>query len=288
METFSENLGVRTYASRYSQPTIGFVVHRAGVPADADSDVTVTMESLAGNEVFTRTAEHEAIGVYEVTMTSYEVQTVGLFKLTWTYEIDGTEQHFVNLIEVGETSPAYDALDDDFKGMIESVWLRFADLFDSPYGGPHLQVYFQTTFGRSRMAGLMRVAVGRLNTLAQPRTTYSVDGTKKFPLAEWGPLLEQALYVETIKHLIRSYVEQPLAMNVNIARLDRRDYMDRWERVLRMETEDLDGQLELFKMAHMGLGRPHVLVSGGAYGRWGPTRMPLSAAARPNYYLAHH
>ena len=35
-----------------------------------------------------------------------------------------------------------------------------------------------------------------------------------------------------------------------------------------------------FKIQMMFLSRPRVLVSGGAYGNWGPTRLPGSAAAR--------
>lgn len=287
--TFSEHLGDRTYFSRYSQETVGFVVHVNGVPSDADEGVIVEMETLdSATTIFQRDANHPAIGVYEVQLSSIETQTPGIYRLVWTYRVNGIDQKFTNLIEVGESSAAYDALTDELKMVIESVWLRFADLFDSPNGGPHLQVYYQTTFGRTKMVGLLKIAVGKLNTLAQPRTTYSIDGTKKFPVAEWGALLEQAAYVEAIKHLVRSYVEQPNAVSVNVARLDRRDYMDRWERVLRMEQEDLDSQLEIFKMAHMGLGRAHVMVSGGVYGQFGPTRLAHSAAARPRYYMAFH
>jgi hypothetical protein len=75
-----------------------------------------------------------------------------------------------------------------------------------------------------------------------------------------------------------------VADGVTVARQDRRDYMQRWREVLQMETEDATNALEVFKIAHMGLGRPKVLVSGGAYGNYGPTRLPHSAAARPRYY----
>lgn len=290
---FSEHLGERTYASQYSTPTVGFVVHRDGQPADADGNlVTARMETLDGTTVvFERSALHTDPGTYEAILSSAETASPGIFKVTWSYTIDGAPQTFVSLLEVGESSPAYDRLDDGMKAVVESAWVRFADLFDSPQGGPHLQVYFQTRFGRGRMAQLLSIALQRLNTVAQPHTTYSLEGPpvgRQFPLAQWGGLLDQALYIEAVKHLIRSYVEQPEPVGVNVARLDRRDYMQRWQDILRMEQDDFKGQMDVFKMAHMGLGRPSVLVSGGVYGSYGPTRLPGSAAARPRYYYRFH
>jgi hypothetical protein len=138
------------------------------------------------------------------------------------------------------------------------------------------------------MAQLLQVAMNRLNTVSQPHMTYSLDPeVNQFPYAQWGGLLDHLLYIETIKHLIRSYVEQPVADGVTVARQDRRDYMQRWEEVLRMETEDATSALEVFKIAHMGLGRPRVLVSGGVYGNWGPERLPL-LNARPRFWTRYY
>jgi hypothetical protein len=173
------------------------------------------------------------------------------------------------------------------KSVIDLTWSRFADLFDSPQGGPNLQTYFQTHYTRGRMADLLRIAVGTLNTVAQPFQTYTVDGVGAalFPIARWGPLLEKSLYIEALKHLIRSYVEQPnFVGSGNVSRLDRRDYMDRWRSVLDMESATFQSQLEHFKIANMGLGRPAVLVAGGVYGKYGPTRLAGSVAARPRMW----
>jgi hypothetical protein len=175
------------------------------------------------------------------------------------------------------------------KGVVEAVWMRFADLFDSPGGGPNLMVYFQSRFGRGRIAQLLGVALNRLNIVAQPHTTYTLTGPpdgNEFPLAKWGGLLDQATYIEVLKHLIRSYTEQPEAPGVNIARLDRRDYAQRWQTVLEAEERDYRDMLDNFKIAHMGFSRPRVLVSGGVYGSYGPTRLAASAAARPRYWMA--
>lgn len=279
-------LGERKYISMYRPQTLGFRVLRSGVLADADGDVTATFQSVADDPgtVFSRSATYLGVGEYEVTVASTEVVQPGLYGMVWTYLLDAVAEAYVGYVEVGQPSPVYDSLSLGFQGIIESAYIRFADLFDSPDGGPHLAVYFQTRFGRERMAQLLQVAMGRLNTISQPRMTYSLDPSgKAFPYAQWGGLLDQALYIECVKHLIRSYVEQPETQGVVAARLDRRDYMSRWQSVLDSEQHDFDQQLEHFKIAHMGFGRPYVLVAGGVYGNYGPTRLPGNPA-QPRYW----
>jgi len=101
----------------------------------------------------------------------------------------------------------------------------------------------------------------------------------------WGGLLGQYTYVEMVKHLIRSYTEQPAIMGSgSITRLERRDYADRWRLVLRDEEAELKSLLDMFKIRHMMLGNPRVLVSGGTYGRYAPTRIAGSVAARPRMW----
>jgi len=276
----------RRYVSRYSIEPLELHLSSGAGPRDADGTVQVVVSTLATPPVavITRAATRTQVGVYVLTMSSVETATPGFFEVSWTYTIDGIAQMYVGHVEVGEQSPTYDNLDDGFKMIVESAYIRFADLFDSPYGGPNLQVYFQSRFGRERMAQLLQVAVNRLNTIAQPHQTFSLSTAgNPFPYAQWGGLLDHALYVETIKHLIRSYVEQPEAQGVGVARLDRRDYMNRWQSVLAVEEKDLASGLEVFKIANMGLSRPHVLVSGGVYGRFGPTRLP-GTPAQPRFW----
>jgi hypothetical protein len=200
--------------------------------------------------------------------------------------MDTVDQEYRSYVEVGQANPAYDRLAAPMKDIVDTCWIRFADLFDSPGGGPNLLTYFQTHYGRGRLAQLMKIAVGTLNTVAQPFQTYTLDndGGATFPIDKWGPLLERSLYIEAVKHLLRSYVEQPQFVGGSITRLDRRDYMDRWNIVLGMEEPVFQRQLEVFKIGNMGLGKPAVLVSGGVYGRYGPTRVAGSVAARPRMW----
>lgn len=282
----SIELEEKQFVGRYSVPTFVLLVHKNGVLADADGNVvTVTVKDSLDNVVLSnQPVLHTDVGTYEYLLDSPHTATIGDYSITWTFHLDTVAQTSVTFFEVGWTSPEYDALSVAFRGVIESVWLRFADLFDSPDGGPHLQVYYQTHFGRSRLAQLLGIALGKLNTFAQPHTTYTLNETRgPFPIDQWGPLLEQALYIETIKHLMRSYVEIPSEAGVPTAFLDRRDYLQRWQSIHDMEVQDFKDGLGVFKIAHMGLGRPHVLVHGGVYGNFGPTRLP-NLAARPRFW----
>lgn len=286
MATLGDALVDRRYISQYAIETLELRVLVSGMLADADGAVTAVVQGITTppGVIVSRAALHPEPGIYQVVLSSAETSEPGLYTVTWTYAVGGVAQTYVGHLEIGESSPAYDNLDEGFKAIVESAWIRFADLFDSPNGGPNLQTYFQTRFNRNRMAQLLQVAVNRLNTIAQPHQTYSLDPTlAPFPYAQWGGLLDQALYIECLKHLIRSYVEQPDAQGVGVARLDRRDYMDRWRTVLDAEERDFRDQMDVFKIANMGLGRSSVLVSGGAYGSYGPMRLPGSPA-QPRFW----
>lgn len=272
------------YVSQFATDLLWLTINVAGAltdPDDQNVQVAFVDEDLH-TTVFERAADRVGMGEYHVQLTAQESAQPGNYRVSWTYGLDGVAQLYDTFVTIGPASAAYDNLAPGMKEIVDQVWVRFADLFDAPQGGPHLQVYFESHFGRGRIAQLLRVAVGRLNTIAQPFQTYTIDGDggATFPILSWGPLLEQALYVEVIKHLRRSYVEQPLLTGGDAARLDRRDYLDRWGDILDQEEEDLKSRLGVFKIANMGLGRPSVLVSGGVYGRYAPTRYAGSAAAR--------
>lgn len=269
------------YVSQFAMDINGVNIIVAGQNHDPDGNaVTVTGYDALSNQVWSQAATRVGVGQYQIQFTSAQTSTPGFFTLKWTFTLNSVAQTTETWIEVGAENPAYDVLPDPMKDIVETTWSRFSDMFDSPQGGPHLQVYFQTNFSRGRLAQLLKIAVGYLNTMAQPYANFSVDGAPLFPYQQWGPLLEQRLYLEVMKHLIRSYIEQPMPSGVTVSRMDRRDYVDRWKQMLTHDENDFKSQLDVFKISMMGLGRPHVLVSGGVYGAYGPTRLPGSAAAR--------
>lgn len=276
------------YAGQYTQPTFGITTREAGVISDPDANaVTATLTQVDVDPavvVFAgRVATRVVEGMYEISLSSVDTSTVGLYVLRFNYVTSGTAQLYEVPIEIGGAS-SYDELSDELKRVVESVFRRFADLYDSPIGGPHLAVYAQTHFGRGRIAQLLEIGVGRLNTIAQPHSTYSIAGGKDFPVGQWGAVLEQVTYVEVIKHLMRSYTEQPSVVGASVTYLDRRDFLNRWQTIYNIEKPDLDRQLDVFKMANMGLGKPGVLVAGGIYGNIGPVVGSGHMASRPRYY----
>lgn len=277
----------RRYISRYARDDIGLIIYVGGELTNADGDVTLSMVNANTQvEVFTgEVAELVTTGTYGYIFTSAQTSEPGDYDITWSYDLDSEPQTYVTYIEVGQAAPAYDMLPVVMKDVVEQAWVAFADGFDSAEGGPNLQSYFQTNFNRGRLAQLLQQALDGFNGFKQPYTTFTLfPEQNQFPVAAYPGFLDQALTVEIIKHLMRSYVEQPVPEGVATARLDRRDYMDRWGRIYDMEKESLDQAAETIKMQYMNLGRPKVLVAGGVYGNYSPTRMSLSAAARPRYW----
>lgn len=282
----------RRYFGRNTVQTVGLALVGADgtSPIDADGDVTLTwyLETPdTATQVFQRTASHPDVGKYEVSLSAEDTDQIGNYTGVWSYQLNSQDETYAVYAVVGESNPAYDQLADDFKEVVDNVWVRFADLFDSPSGGPHLQTYYQSHWSRGRMAQLMGMGLRRLNVVSQPYATYTIDGNggAVFPVAQWGGLLELSTYVEALRHLRRSYLEQPEAqLSSGVSRLDRRDYFDRWGQLLQDAEIDLKSAQDTYKMSQMFLGQPQVLVSGGVYGRYGPTRIAGSVAARPRYW----
>lgn len=273
------------FVGRYAIYNLDFtVVDANGIIVDADSLPSASMRHYSTDVViFTRPTVKIATGTYRLTLSSVETSDAGLYYVLWTYNLSAIAQEYRSDIEVPSTlSSQFEALSDSYRAIVEQTWDRFEDLFDSAVGGPHLREYTQSNFGRERLAGLLRIALGRLNTVSQPRQAYSIEDDN-FPFTAWGPLLEQALYVETVRHLMRSYVEQPDPQGINVARLDRTNYYQRWQSILAVEQEALSGMLEHFKIASMNLGRAGVLVSGGAYGNYTRTVPPGRPRHRPPF-----
>lgn len=282
----------RRYFGRNTVQRVGLSLIGADgtTPVDADGDVTLTyfLDAEDGTtQVFSRTAEHPSTGLYEVALTAEDTGQTGNYHGVWSYQMGGQPETYTIYTVVGESNPAYDQLPEAFKEVVDNVWIRFADLFDSPAGGPHLATYYQAHWSRGRMAQLMGMGLRRLNVISQPYQTHTIDGVggPVFPIAQWGGLLELVTYIEALKHLRRSYLEQPdVQLSGGVSRLDRQRYFDRWGELLQEAEGDLKSAQDTYKLNFMFLGTPQVLVSGGVYGKYGPTRIAGSVAARPRYW----
>ncbi len=281
----------RQYFGRNTVHLVGFsLIGTDGVtPIDADGPVNFSfyLELPTGPVFkFQRPAVHAGTGLYELTLTADDTADIGNYYGVWSYSVNSVAEDYTVYAVVGESNPAYDQLPNPLKDVVDQVWIRFADCFDSPAGGPHLQTYYQSHWSRGRMAQLMGMGLRRLNVVAQPYASYTLDGQGggAFPVTQWGGLLELATYVEALRHLRRSYLEQPTFSGGNVTRLDRTDYWQRWSTLLQDAEADLKGAQDTWKLSLMFLGTPQVLVAGGVYGRYGPTRIAGSVAARPRYW----
>jgi hypothetical protein len=282
----------RQYISQFSQPPLGFTVYIGGQLADPDGQ-SVAARLLAQNPdgttavIQSYAAERLSAGTYQVTPSSADTRQPCQAELDWSYEISSQPQQYAAYLVIGPANPHYDALSLPMQDFLnDQVWVRFADLFDSAGGGPNLQSYFQAHWSRGRVAQLMAIALGKINAAAQPWSSYTLDGAggSLYPVEFWGGLLASYTYVEGVKQLIRAYTEQPAFQGPGIARQDRRDYTDRWRQVLQDEQAELKSMLDVFKIRHIMTGSPRVLVSGGTYGRYAPTRVAGSVAARPRMW----
>jgi hypothetical protein len=284
----------RQYVSQFSMPPLQLQIHIAGAPADPDG-ATVTASMLLQNAdgtvspVNSYAATHLGPGLFQVMPSSSDTSKPSDAELVWAYSIGTAPQQYATYLVIGPVNPAYDNLQQQFKDAVESVWMRFADMTDSPAGGPNINAtpYFQAHWSRGRVAQLMAIAIDKISTTGQPYNNYTIDGVggPLFPVSLWAGLLNQYTYVECVKHLIRSYVEQPLVQGSgSITRLDRRDYAQRWREILGEEQAELKSMMDVFNIRHMMLGNPRVLVSGGTYGRYAPTRIAGSVAARPRMW----
>lgn len=141
---------------------------------------------------------------------------------------------------------------------IDHAWVKLEDIFDSDLGGPWLSDKTFRNFDRNKLGMLLPDALYVINNEYQPVTSFSIDD---FP-PEHLPLLSQALLVEGMYHLIRSYVEQPMPSGGNVSWFDRRDYLSRWQSVLTTEEQKFIRLLDLFKQAFLGFGTTSMLIGG--------------------------
>jgi hypothetical protein len=80
----------------------------------------------------------------------------------------------------------------------------------------------------------------------------------------------QATLLAVIRHLMRSYVEQPAPQGANIVYQDRRDYLQRWEEIYKIEEEFFKYVLALWKRQFLHLGTGSLLVHSKAGRLYGP------------------
>lgn len=145
---------------------------------------------------------------------------------------------------------------------VDLAWSYFADIFDSEEGGPWLRDMSMNYFDRERIHKFIPDVILEIN-VAQPMTAYS-DTDFPFADATANALFALGLTLATIRHLKRSYVEQPLPANSAAAFHDRQQYLERWTAIEASEKERYEKLLTAWKMGHFDITRAAMLVSSKA------------------------
>jgi hypothetical protein len=176
----------------------------------------------------------------------------------------------------------------------QEVWMRLEDCFDSEEGGPWLRDMTLAYFEPSKVERF--IAEGLLLINQYPPTTNLDLGFFTEPTINTDPLLPpetyqadpdrhiivQATLIAVIKHLMRSYVEQPNLVSGNAVWQDRRDYLQRWQSVLTAEQADFKFIVTLWKRQFLDLGKGALLTHSKA-GRLYPTGWRARNAMRGYY-----
>jgi len=210
----------------------------------------------------------EDVGRYYVELGPDVTDVLGNLTALWRYKIGDLVFSYTDNITIMEPMPNYELLRDYERFTVQQVSWMFGDLFDSTEGGPNLLENFQTHYNYERLAQLLNVTVTRLNFIGNPTTSWTVgtgDDGEQVPDYIRG-MLVFGLYLEVLKHFMRSYVEQPDFKNMQVTYTDRRDYLQRWKGIYDDEKREFDPAFKLAKRRLLGLAQGSLLVSGGIYG----------------------
>lgn len=147
-------------------------------------------------------------------------------------------------------------LTEDQERVVREAWIKLDDLFDSLEGGPHLKDRSKTGFSSAKSALLLDYAIAKIN-YGNPILSFT---SGDFPYDTDSILLSQALVIEIIQHLIRSYTEQPTPQGSGYARLSRKDYSQAWQQTLQTEQKIFDDMVRYFRRKYLNLGNSAGLI----------------------------
>jgi hypothetical protein len=162
------------------------------------------------------------------------------------------------------------------------VWDKIEDCFDSEIEGPWLRDMTMNFFNKGKMQDFIAEGLFDINQ-QNPPTSIGIDGffAGNDPTADL-PLLVQATFLSVVRHLIRSYVEQPQPIGAQVVYEDRRDYLQRWQETYQIELETYSRWIALWKRKYLQLGKAKGLVASKA-GRLIPAPMRTRNMGRGYY-----
>lgn len=142
---------------------------------------------------------------------------------------------------------------------VDLCWQKIEDCFDSEYGGPWLRDMTMANFSKDKVRDFVPDVLLEINA-EMPQTEFT---STSFPWAtdDGTSIFGLGLLVSTIRHLMRSYTEQPDQSSSPTPHLDRTRYQQAWASVYAIEKERYDHILPLFKVRSFAQNGAALLVA---------------------------
>lgn len=222
---------------------------------------TITLTSGTNTQTFTSTADAPAGSM------SIPVQTV---TPSFAFPI-GTPV---------SADPSYEEI------ITAAVWLRLEDCFDSIEGGPWLRDKTLMNFDESKIAAFIPEALADIN-LQMPPTALQISNFTAWSTTPGDnvnmPILVKGVLCLTIRHLMRSYVEQPQPQGAQVVWHDRTRYTQMWQAIYQVEHDDFIQAVRLWKRTTLNLGHSALSVFNKS-GRMWPYSNQAARGAYRGYF----
>lgn len=222
---------------------------------------------------------------YTDTDLSGEYRVVAKFTLN-SGQVTSTLNDFIVLDPFGPQIPT------DSQLISNLVWDKLEDLFDSADGGPWMKDMTLNIFDREKIPEFIADALLEINVYNPPTHfglemfTHEIkDGNGvilQTNVTENTQVLVLGTFLGVVRHLMRSYVEQPAPTGGQITYEDRRDYLQRWGTIYQIEYQRFDGLLKLWKRQFLNMNQGKGLVSSKA-GRLLPAPLRTRNVGRGYY-----
>jgi hypothetical protein len=121
---------------------------------------------------------------------------------------------------------------------VDMAWLKLEDCFDSELGGPWLRDQTLAVFDKTKIRAFIPEVIMNVNE-TMPFSDYT-EASYPWSQGSYGPLAAQGLLVASIRHLMRSYTEQPDVVSSPVAFMDRKRYQQAWKAVYDVEAPLFD------------------------------------------------
>ena len=153
---------------------------------------------------------------------------------------------------------------------VDSAWLMLEDCFDSEYGGPWLRDMTLAIFDKTKIAAFVPQVIMNINE-TMPFSDFTSDS---FPYTQGSstPLVAQGLLCASVRHLMRSYTEQPDVVSSPVAFMDRKKYQQAWKAIYDVEQPLFDKWVKQYKLRGYDITHAAVLL-GTKAGRMLPAPM---------------